>query len=68
MLSIFLVISLKNTYINKSVTKNISTKYLRRKPFSPLFPLALEDSANLIRVRQFYFKSKFLLERLRKLP
>ena len=68
MFSIFLVISLENTYIDKSVTKNISTKYLRRKPFLALFPLALEDSANLIRVRQFYFKSKFLLERLRKLP
>ena len=38
MFSIFLVISLKNTYINKSVTKNISTKYLRRKSSSALFP------------------------------
>ena len=68
MFSIFLVISLKNTYIDKSVTKNISTKYLRKKSSLALFPLALEDSANLIRVKQFYFKSKFLLERLRKLP
>ena len=64
----FLVISFLNIYfkINWMEKENI-VRYFQRKSSVANFPVALEVSANLMQLKPFYFKLKFLLAKLMKL-